>query len=105
MGLWGRYKWPYKWADFPSRDFYKQKVRMRHVEVRYESGQMEEYFSNLDFPEIRGFPFLSYSFGFFGRVRSLDFDQINHDKSLSHLTGVGVQRSVLGRPWYLVAGL
>ena len=28
-----------------------------------ESGQMESYFTNLDFPEIRGFPFLSYLLG------------------------------------------
>ena len=34
------------------------------------------YFTNLDFPEIRGFPLLNHHLGW-GRVRSLWFDQIS----------------------------
>ena len=37
------------------------------------------YFTNLDFPEIRGFPFLSYLLGFFGRV----FGRYNLTRSIS----------------------
>ena len=36
----------------------------------YITGQII-IFTNLDFPEIRGFPFLSYLLGEIGRVRSL----------------------------------
>ena len=32
------------------------------------------YVTHLDFPQIRGFPFLSYLLGW-GRVKSLQFDQ------------------------------
>ena len=35
------------------------------------------YFTNLDFLEIRGFPLLNHHLGW-GRVRSLEFDQINN---------------------------
>ena len=40
-----------------------------------------EYFTNLGLPEIREFPFLSHHLGW-GRVRSLQFDQIHTGDSL-----------------------
>ncbi len=69
-----------------------------------------KYFTNLDFPEIRGFPFLCYLFGW-RRVRSLECDQ-NNDKNFlypkllpssprkpSHLQPIMMWPGVLYRNW------
>ena len=47
------------------------KYTLVEVVKLYVSGQIIVFFTNLDFPDIRGFPFLSYLFGGPGRVRSL----------------------------------
>ena len=50
------------------------KTSMKSCQVRslvIYLAKLDEYFTNLDFPEIRGFPFLSDLSGEIGRVRSL----------------------------------
>ena len=50
-----------------------------------------KYFTNLGFPEIRGFPLLHHHLGW-GRVRSLQFDQIyKSDSALSVWRYIDVQ--------------
>ena len=45
---------------------------LTNAEQIKEPGQIKlKYFTNLDFPEIRGIPLLNHHFGETGRVRSL----------------------------------
>ena len=78
------------WGTFLLRDLFCFLIKGIH-------GQ---YFTKLDFPEIRGFPFLSYLLGAPGRVRSLFFRPDLLHSDMYEVSGLGdfpTKRHTVGR--------